>query len=68
MAGMTNDGIETRPGFYDLSLLPPYGCPPLPIASHVSASTIALPTYVGLNSDDLDRICESLRTRLNEIE
>lgn len=68
MAGMTNDGIETRPGFYDLSLLPPYGCPPLPIARHVSASTIALPTYVGLNSDDLDRICESLRTRLNEIE
>ena len=67
MAGMAEDGIETRPGFYDLSLLPPYGCPLLPIARRVSASTIALPTYVGLSSDDLDRICDSFRTRLYEV-
>jgi perosamine synthetase len=64
MAGMADDGIETRPGFYDLSLLPPYGCPPLPVARRVSASTIALPTFVGLGSDDLDRICDSFRTHL----
>jgi perosamine synthetase len=64
MAGMADDGIETRPGFYDLSLLPPYGCPPLPVARRVSASTIALPTFVGLRSDDLDRICDSFRTHL----
>ena len=68
MAGMANDGIETSPGFYDLSLLLPTVAPRQPIASHVSASTIALPTYVGLNCNNLDRICESLRTRLNEIE
>jgi perosamine synthetase len=66
MAGMADDGIETRPGFYDLSLLPPYGCPPLPNARRVSASTIAFPTYVGLGSDDLDRICDSFRTWLHE--
>ena len=65
MAGMADDGIETRPGFYDLSLLPPYGCPPLPIARRISASTIALPTFVGLRSDDLDRICDSFRTHLH---
>ena len=64
MAGMAGDGIETRPGFYDLSLLPPYDCPPLPVARRVSASTIALPTFVGLGSDDLDRICDSFRTHL----
>lgn len=64
MAGMADDGIETRPGFYDLSLLPPYGCPPLPVARRVSASTIALPTFVGLRSDDIDRICDSFRARL----
>jgi perosamine synthetase len=66
MAGMADDGIETRPGFYDLSLLAPYSCPSLPIARHVSASTIALPTYVGLSSDDLDRICDSFRLSLRE--
>ena len=64
MAAMADDGIETRPGFYDLSLLPPYGCPPLPVACRVSASTIALPTFVGLRSDDLDRICDSFSTHL----
>jgi perosamine synthetase len=64
MAGMADDGVETRPGFYDLSLLPPYGCPPLPVARRVSASTIALPTFVGLRPADLDRICDSLRNQL----
>ena len=64
MAGMAEDGIETRPGFYDLSLLPPYDCPPLPVARRVSAGTIALPTFVGLRPDDIDRICDSLRTQL----
>jgi perosamine synthetase len=64
MAGMADDGIETRPGFYDLSLLPPYCCPPLPVARRVSASTIALPTFVGLRSDDLNRISDSLRAHL----
>jgi perosamine synthetase len=64
MAGMADDGIETRPGFYDLSLLPPNGCPPLPVARRVSASTIVLPTFVGLRSDDLDRICDSFRAHL----
>jgi perosamine synthetase len=66
MAGMANDGIETRPGFYDLNLLPPYGCPPLSVARHISASTIALPTYVGLGPNDLDRICDSFRTNLQK--
>jgi perosamine synthetase len=66
MARMADDGIETRPGFYDLSLLPPYCCPPLSIARRVSASTIALPTYVGLTSSDLDRICDSFRTHLHK--
>jgi perosamine synthetase len=64
MAGMADDGIETRPGFYDLSQLPPYGCPPLPVARRVSAGTIALPTFVGLHSDDLDRVCDSFRAHL----
>jgi len=65
MAEMASDGIETRPGFYDLALLPPYACPELPVSRAVSARTIALPTYIGLSPEDLDRICESLQTRLD---
>lgn len=65
MAKMTADGIETRPGFYDLSLLPPYACPRLPVSHAVSARTIALPAYVGLASEDLDRICESLQAHVD---
>ena len=64
MAGMADDGIETRPGFYDLNLLPPYSCPALPIARRVSASTIALPTFVGLGPEDLDRVCDSFGAHL----
>ncbi len=66
--GMAADGVETRPGFYDLSLLPPYGCPPLPVAQRVSASTIALPAFVGLTTDDIDRICGSFETHLRYLE
>ena len=65
IAGMAGDGIETRPGFYDLGLLPPYDCPELPVARRVSASTIALPTYIGLSNADLDRICSSFENHLH---
>lgn len=65
MAGMAADGIETRPGFYDLSLLPPYDCPPLPVAQRVSAGTISLPTYLGLSESDIERICDSFRKQLH---
>lgn len=68
MSAMADEGIETRPGFYDLSLLPPYGCPPLPVARHVSASTIALPAFVGLTTDDFDRICQSFENHLRASE
>jgi perosamine synthetase len=64
MAGMAEDGIDTRPGFYDLNLMPPYGCPALSVARCVSASTIALPTFVGLGLEDLDRVCDSFGTHL----
>lgn len=65
MTEMLLDGIETRPGFFDLNQLPPYNCPPLPNARRVSAGTIALPTYVGLSNEEIDRIASSFRTRLN---
>jgi perosamine synthetase len=64
MGRMALDGIETRPGFYSLNLLKPYGCPDLPIATRVSASVISLPTYIGLSDQDILRICSSLEKAL----
>jgi perosamine synthetase len=58
IARLADDGIETRPGFYAMSLLPPYDCPELPIASAVSAAAISLPTFVGLTQADITHVCD----------
>lgn len=50
---MGDAGIETRPGFYSLDLLPPYEFPEFTIASELSASVISLPTFLELNDDDI---------------
>lgn len=60
MADLAGEGIETRPGFYDLAQLPPYDCPALPVARAVSRSVLSLPTYVALSDDDVAAICASL--------
>jgi perosamine synthetase len=59
MSEMLKDRIETRPGFYALSLMPPYNAPGLPNCLKASAGIISLPTFVGLSNDQIDRICES---------
>ena len=66
MADLAADGIETRPGFYALSLMPPYDCPPLPNALRASASIISLPTFPGLADDDIDWICARLSRHLQQ--
>lgn len=68
MKRMAVDGIETRPGFYSLDLLPPYGCPTLPVASEVSANVISLPTFFDLSDGDIARICSSLKAAIRETE
>jgi perosamine synthetase len=58
MAGLLEDGIETRPGFYALNVLPPYDCPDLPNARNASAAIVSLPTFFGLADDQIDYISE----------
>lgn len=64
MAHLQADGIETRPLFYPLHLLPPYqkpedntGCP---VAEQISQNGFSLPTWAGLSSDDVNYVTESL--------
>jgi perosamine synthetase len=68
MKRMSADGIETRPGFYSLDLLVPYGCPALPVARETSANVISLPTFFDLDESDITRICSSLKEAIRETE
>jgi perosamine synthetase len=61
-AALARAGIETRPVFYPLHHLPPYADlgPPgaYPVARHVSARGLCLPSHAGLTAEDVHGICE----------
>jgi perosamine synthetase len=63
MQGLADGGIETRPFFHPMHVLPMYArseanCP---VASRLAARGINLPTHAGLRKGDLARIAEALR-------
>ncbi len=56
-------GIETRPVFYPMHIMPPYeglGSGPLPMADACSADGMNLPTHGDLTEADIDRIVDAL--------
>ncbi len=54
-------GIETRPVFYPMHVMPPYFEPETyPVADKWSPRGINLPTHHGLTKDDIQRIARSL--------
>jgi perosamine synthetase len=57
-------GIETRPGFYPASTMPLYQSVPLPVAEHVSARVISLPSFLALTELQIKYVC----TRLKELK
>lgn len=59
-------GIETRPGFYPFSEMPPYDCPDLPVTLDVSRNVILLPTYPDLDNGTIAHICDRFRSVLAE--
>ena len=58
MEALSENGIETRPGFYALSLMPPYDAPVLPNCLMASAGIISLPTFFGMSEEQIDRVCD----------
>ncbi len=60
---LRRDGIETRPLFPPVHLMPMYrslsGCHP--VAEDLSSRGLNLPSYPDLSDDDVDRICHSIR-------
>lgn len=58
---MAADGIETRPVFHPMHMMPPYAeSGAYPNAERLSAAGLCLPTHAGLSEADLDRVCASL--------
>ena len=60
-------GIETRPVFYPLHVLPPYrqdGQGPFPRAELCGARGINLPTHGRLTDQDMDRVTSVLEASL----
>lgn len=68
MQALRARGIETRPVFYPLHLLPPYSesvrGEEFPVAERLSRRGLSLPTWAGLSTNDLSYICNCLRERL----
>src|SRR3990167_629778 len=61
MHHLDEDGIETRPVFYPMHILPPYlQNSSYPVADLWSQRGINLPTHLDLTRDDVDRIARSL--------
>jgi perosamine synthetase len=64
------DGIETRPVFYPLHLMPPYVTDPVasfPVSERLGAEGISLPTHVLLTDDDVAAVCGALTGRVREL-
>lgn len=64
------DGIETRPVFYPLHLLPPYETQPrasFPVSEQLGREGISLPTHMLLSDEDVATVCAALLARVREL-
>lgn len=66
---LADAGIETRPVFPPLHMLPPYRAGPssCPVAERLGASGLSLPTGPHVTVGDIDRIRDVLIAALNEV-
>lgn len=62
MKQMEARGIEMRPVFYPMHIMPPYldTSLSLPIAEHIASRGISLPTHANLTENDIRNICENI--------
>lgn len=70
MARLDERGVETRPLFYPVHLLPPYReaarGEAFPVAESLARRGLSLPTWAGLSADDLGYVCETMREILSD--
>lgn len=65
MVALAHAGIETRPLFYPLHVMPPYvgftGGRALAVSPQLSANGLSLPSAVTLKDDEIHYICSTIR-------
>lgn len=65
MCRLQQSGIETRPVFYPMHVLPPYrdGCRDMvfPIAEKLASRAFNVPTWAGLDREDVRFVCDRLK-------
>jgi perosamine synthetase len=65
MAALDKLGIETRPVFYPMHVLPPYlEDAAYPVADAWAQRGINLPTHQSMTRDDVQRVADALRGAL----
>lgn len=60
MAGLKARGVDTRPYFYPMSMMPHFTEAATPVSHAASARGINLPTYIGLTRTDVAYICDQV--------
>jgi len=66
MQGLSEEGVETRPFFHPLHLMPPYlaGGQTFPVTTSLAARGISLPSSASLSGEDIARVADTLRRLL----
>lgn len=72
IARLFQRGVETRPVFYPMHVLPPYremaqGDGIFPVADRVARLGLSLPTWAGLRQEDVAYVCDALRESIVEV-
>jgi perosamine synthetase len=70
MARLARHGIETRPFFYPMHVMPPYrdvGQREFPVADDLSARGMNLPSGAGLSEADIERVCRVLEESVGAV-
>ena len=63
MADMAASGVDTRPVFYCAHHMPMYVIDErFPVAENIASRGISLPSYPALTDDDIERVCDVLKS------
>jgi perosamine synthetase len=70
MSYLEKRGIETRPVFYPMHILPPYlelaRNEAYPVADRLARRGLSLPTWAGLTREDISFVCDAVRECLHD--
>ena len=65
---LQENGVESRPGFYPIHLMPPYAAGQrFPVAESIARRGISLPSSASLSDSEIEKVCAVLKRCLEAI-